>query len=123
VLAVPKPNKHSVDWQPYSSTSVAAAIKAHKPIMIDFTAEWCIACRELETGPFSDPKVIKSMDGVERFRVDGTKQTEAVKAAGKNYSVKGYPTVIFIGRSGDEAGRIVGPVDSRDMLKRIDSIK
>lgn len=125
-LAVPKPGAHSLKWQPYEPAGVAAAAKANQPVMIDFTAKWCAACKELEHGPFSDPKVIRAAARFQRFQVDGTNQRDArVKAAVKRFSVQGFPTVIFIDASGDEvtSARIIGFVNSKEMLKRIDSVK
>ena len=125
-LAVPKPSKHTLEWQPYSPAGVAAAAKAHKPVMIDFTAEWCIACKELEEKTFSKSSVAKAAAGFQRFRVDGTNQSDAkVQAAVRKFAVRGFPTVIFIDASGTEvsSARIVGFVDSREMLKRIDQVK
>jgi len=126
VLAVPKPNRHSLKWQPYSPSVVVAAAKAHKPVMIDFTAKWCAACRELEEKTFSSPRVAKAAAGFDRFRVDGTNQSDpAVQSAARKYAVKGFPTVIFIDASGHEiaSARVVGFVDAREMIKRIDSAK
>lgn len=125
VMSVPKPAAPSLKWQPYEPAKLAAAASAHKPVMIDFTAKWCAACKELEHGPFSDPKVMKAAEGFERLRVDGTNQNDPkVRAAVKRLGVHGFPTVIFIDRSGKEitSARIIGYVDSKEMLRRIGSI-
>lgn len=124
-LAVPKPGAHSLKWQAYDPAGIAAAVKAGQPVMIDFTAKWCAACKELEHGPFSDPKVIRAATKLHRLRVDGTNQGDPkVRAAVKKFGVQGFPTVIFIDRSGTEvaSARIIGFVDSKEMLKRIDSV-
>ncbi len=60
--------------------------------------------------------MLKAIDGVERFRVDGTDQSDPnVKAAERKFEVQGFPTVIFIDASGNEitSARIVGFVDSQ----------
>lgn len=123
-LAVPQPGTHSIHWTPYSPAAVAAAANAHKPVIVDFTAKWCGICRELESKTFSDPRVVKALSSLVCLRVDGTNQSApAVKAAERRFDVKGYPTVILIDASGSISGRIVGFVDSAEMLKRIDSVK
>lgn len=68
--------------------------------------------------------VVKAVSRFECMRVDGTNQSDpAVKAAERKFDVKGYPTVILIDASGSTAARIVGFVDSTEMLQRIDSVK
>lgn len=126
-LVSPKPSAiSSLSWQPYQPAALAAAAEAGEPVMVDFTAKWCAACKELERGPFSDPRVIEASQKFTRLRVDGTDPSDPiVKAAVERFAVKGYPTVIFIDSSGDEIAnaRIVGYVNSADVLKRIDQVR
>ena len=117
----------SVEWQPYKPGAIAAAARSGKPGIVDFSARWCIACRELEHGPFSDRAVIRESARFSRFRVDGTQRTSTVRAAEKELHVTGagYPTVIFFDSSGREvtSARITGYVGSREMLRRLKSIR
>ncbi|MEN6356478.1 MAG: cytochrome c biogenesis protein CcdA [Armatimonadota bacterium] len=127
VMAMPgsQPAKN-MDWQPYKPGSIESAATSGKPSMLDFTAKWCGVCRELEHGPFSDPKVIKTAARFDKFRVDGTDQNDPIMlAAVKKYEVKGFPTVIFFDSSGKEvkSARIVGFVSSKEMARRISEIR
>ena len=119
--------RSSLKWQPYKPGAIAAAAKSGRPSIVDFSARWCIACRELERGPFSDPKVIRESARFARFRVDGTRRTSAVKAAEKELGIAGagYPSVILFDSSGHEvsSARITGYVGSHEMLKRLKSAK
>jgi thiol:disulfide interchange protein DsbD len=120
------PDGPSLEWQSYAPDSVAQAVKAGKPSIIDFTAEWCIACGELDRGPFSDPRVIKAGQRFERFQVDGTdRKDRQVIAAIRKHHVQGFPTVIFLDSSGSEveSARITGYVSAKDMLLRMQSVK
>jgi len=124
MMATPHMKTQSMKWKPYTPAAVAAA--AGKPVMIDFTAKWCAACQELEHGPFSDPKVIRATAGFEHLRVDGTDRNDRkMLEAAKRFKVQGFPTVIFIDSSGKEvsSARIVGFVDSQEMLKRMGPVK
>lgn len=126
VMATPHMKAQSIKWQPYSPAAVSAAAKANKPAMIDFTAKWCAACQELEHGPFSDAKVIREASKFRRLQVDGTDRKDATMLkAVKRYNVKGFPTVIFIDKSGKEvtSARIVGYVNTQEMLKRMNAVK
>jgi len=121
-MAVPHPNKARMTWEPYSPEKLAAAEKEGRPAMVDFTAKWCGVCKELEHGPFSDVKVIKASEKVRRLQVDGTDRDDPkVKAAEKKFSVKGYPTVVFLDENGREveSARVSGLIDSSEMLRRV----
>lgn len=122
MMATPHAKTQSLKWQPYSPTAIVAG----KPAMIDFTAEWCLACQELEHGPFSDADVIRAAARFQRFRVDGTDRNDReMMETVRSFAVQGFPTVIFLDSSGNEvtSARIVGFVDTREMLKRIGSVK
>ncbi|MHB9037499.1 MAG: thioredoxin fold domain-containing protein, partial [Armatimonadota bacterium] len=121
-MAMPNKQASSLDWQPYKPGS----IQSGRPAMIDFTAKWCGICKELEHGPFSDPSVIKAASKLDKFRVDGTDQSDPlVRSAEHKYEIKGYPTVIFLDSDGKEiaSARIVGFVDAKEMARRIASIE
>ena len=126
VMAAGHADGPSMKWKHYKPGLVAKTIQSHKPVMIDFTAAWCGACKELEHGPFSDPTVISATAGFTKFRVDGTNQNDpTVSAAVKRYGVQGFPAVIFIDSSGREvkSARVVSFVDSKEMMKRADMVK
>jgi thiol:disulfide interchange protein DsbD len=122
MLATPHMKTQSIKWQPYTPSAVTAG----KPIMIDFTAKWCMACQDLERGPFSDARVIRAADRFKHLRVDGTdRNNQTMLKAAQRFGVRGFPTVIFINSSGKEvtSARIAGFVDTNEMLKRIKSVK
>ncbi|OFX14347.1 MAG: hypothetical protein A2Z18_02445 [Armatimonadetes bacterium RBG_16_58_9] len=125
-LGAPKGDPTSLQWQVYEPGVIASAAEHGKPSMLDFTAEWCGACKELERETFRDPKVIHAALRFARFRVDGTDLgDEVVVAAMRKYRVRGYPTVIFFDSSGNEIepARVTGFVDSREFLERIEAVK
>ena len=97
-------------WQPYPTTSSAgagtasgAAASAGRPAVIDFSAEWCLPCLELEKRTFSDPRVRKALDGRDLYKADMTKlgSPETVALA-ERFGILGVPTVIFLDASGQE---------------------
>lgn len=123
VIAWPSPKPQAMQWEPFEAESFAQAVKSGRPVMVDFSAEWCMACKELDHGPWSDPRVIEAARHFARFRIDGTKRTPDVTAAEQRLGVKGkgYPIVMFFDGSGREvrAARVAGYVHAPEMIRRI----
>ncbi len=69
--------------------------KSNKPILIDFSADWCAACKELEEITFPDPTVSSLMSNFTLLRVDVTNNSDSDKELMKKYGVVGPPAVIF----------------------------
>jgi len=92
----------------------AALASADKPVMLDFYADWCVSCKELEHFTFSDPAVRKQLDRMTLLKVDVTANTPDDKALMKRFSIFGPPALIFFDQSGSEipGSRVVGFVEA-----------
>jgi thiol:disulfide interchange protein DsbD len=100
---------NAVDWQPYSEEALAAALKTGKPVFIDSTADWCIACHELDAKTYSQPAIIEASRKFIMLRADLTlNNDEKVKAFYKKYAAKGCPTLIFLKPGGEEINELRG---------------
>ncbi len=75
--------------------ALAQAQRAEQPVMLDFYADWCVACVELDTFTFSDPTVQQALQGYALIKVDVTANDAEAKALSKQYKVIGPPALIF----------------------------
>ncbi|MCG6879113.1 MAG: thioredoxin family protein [Deltaproteobacteria bacterium] len=93
-----------VEWQPYSQELLAEAKKMNKPVIIDFYADWCAPCRELDEITFHDRDVVAQAEkDFVMIKVDLTRKENAdYKQLLTHYNVKGVPTVVFLNRNGVE---------------------
>jgi thiol:disulfide interchange protein DsbD len=111
-----------IDWQPYSSAAIESAAARGEPVIIEFTADWCVPCKVMEYGAFKDPEVVQQSRRFVRLRVDLTHQEEptAVEAI-ERYQVAGPPTLVFLGPDGKEVRRlrVLETVDADELLTRM----
>lgn len=105
---------------PASAFESRLAAARGKPVMVDFYADWCVSCKELERFTFSDPRVVARLSGVTLIQVDVTANDAADKALLKRFRLFGPPGVIFLDAQGVERGRVVGYEPPEKFLQSID---
>ncbi len=88
-------------WTPYSEAAMAQAKVQNQPVLIDFFADWCGACHELDKKIFNRPDFIELSGPVKLLKVDATDENDETQAIIRKYRVQGLPTVLFINRKGD----------------------
>ncbi|MGH8722464.1 MAG: protein-disulfide reductase DsbD, partial [Burkholderiales bacterium] len=95
---------------------LAAAQAAGKPVMLDFYADWCVSCKEMEKYTFSVPEVQQDLAGFVLLKADVTANNEADQALFRRLGVYGPPTTAFYGTHGRECRpfRLVGFVKADD---------
>ena len=98
---------------------------AGKPVMLDFYADWCTSCKEMEKFTFSDPKVQAGLAGFTLLQVDVTGNTDADKALMKRFGLFGPPGIIFFDKSGNEIqdNRVVGFMEAAAFLPHVERSK
>ncbi len=93
----------------------AQAAAEGKPVMMDFWAEWCVACNELDHFTYNQPGILALAEDMVSIKMDMTKNNEANKAILNKYEVYGMPTVIFFDSTGAELERFSGFISAEDM--------
>lgn len=109
-------------WEQFTELRISDAQITKKPVVMDFYADWCIPCLELEHKTFTDAGVIKATESFVRLKVDLTHfdspESEALR---KKYNISGVPTIVFLDKTGQEvsSSRVVGYLSPKDFLEKI----
>jgi len=115
--------KESLVWDEYKLYKVFAAENQKQPVVIDFYADWCITCHELENFVFTDPTVAEELKKFLRLRVDATDMmAPSVQKVLEEYEVFGLPMIVFLDENGEEVeeARVVGYIPPEEFLKSIE---
>jgi len=117
------PAEAPIKWlQVNSITELDENLRAPgRPVMLDFYADWCVSCKEMERFTFSDPRVRARLDGMLLLRADVTANTDQHKLLLKRFSLFGPPGIIFFdGRGREIQGlRVIGYQDAERFLKTL----
>lgn len=97
--------------------------QAGKPVMLDFYADWCVACKEMEEFTFSDPRVRQALSQVVLLQADVTDNTDADLALLKRFGLFGPPGIVFFDSQGQEQkSRIIGFQDTETFLNTLQKL-
>ena len=94
---------------------------AGKPVMLDFYADWCVSCKEMERFTFSDARVQQKLADTLLLQVDVTANNDDDKALLKRFNLFGPPGIIFFDRAGKEISglRVVGFQNAEAFLQTL----
>ncbi|MBF8247711.1 MAG: thiol:disulfide interchange protein DsbD [Bacteroidetes bacterium] len=114
--------EETVAWEPYSEKKLEIARENSQPVIMDFYADWCIPCLELDRKTFVDREVIRTTKEFLRVKVDLTRfdspESESLR---KKYNIAGVPTIVFLRPDGTEelSSRVIGYLPPEEFLTRI----
>jgi thiol:disulfide interchange protein DsbD len=112
----------SVAFHAYDAKALRSALDSGRPVLMDFSADWCVPCHELERFTFTDRRVIDASTDFERFKVDLTRydspESERLR---REYGITGVPTIVFLTPRGEEVldARVEGFLPPEPFLQRM----
>lgn len=116
-------NGHKM-WTKYTDVSFKNALKLNKPIVLDFYADWCISCLELDIKIFGSKAIQNKKLEFTWLQIDFTRKSDTNTALGAKYKVLGLPTILFFSKSGvlQKDLRLTGFENSKKFQQRLNKL-
>jgi len=115
-----------LDFRPIRSVAdldreIATATAGGRPVMVDFYADWCVSCKEMDKYTFSDAAVQEALASFVLLKADVTANSPDDQALLKRFGIFGPPTTAFFGPGGGECAnfRLVGFVPAEEFLQHL----
>jgi thiol:disulfide interchange protein DsbD len=116
--------KSDITWIYLTEQPIEQVIDPEKPTFIDFYADWCAPCKQLDRTTFSDPRVAEKSKKLNMVKVDCTTPNKQIQNTMNKYNVTGMPTLVFLDRSMNEKSsmREIGYIDADTFLNKMDTL-
>ena len=103
------------------NAALAEARAQNKTVMLDFYADWCVSCKEMEAFTFTDPGVQQALAGSMLLQADVTPDDEQDKALYRRFGIIGPPSIMFFDANGQELKnfRVVGFVPADEFSAHV----
>lgn len=121
-------SRDSLEFKTIHSSKELDALLAQskgKKVMLDFYADWCTSCKELDHVTFKDPRVIELLKGFILIRADVTANSEEEQALAKRFNLFGPPAMIFFDENGKsiEGTDLIGYKDTEAFINHIQTVE
>ena len=99
----------------------AEVLNSSEPVLVDFWAEWCAQCKELDEYTYTDQEIIDLSKSFNNIKIDLTQENDAIS---DKFDIKGLPVVIFMDSKGNEIRdlRVTGFLEPKEFKKKLESV-
>jgi thiol:disulfide interchange protein DsbD len=122
VFIVVSTPKGGIAFREGTLEAVRGSLARGRPVLVDFSADWCVPCHELERVTFTDRAVVAAARGFDAYKVDLTRyNSPEAKAWVEEYRIRGVPTVVFLAPDGREVeeARVESPLPPAAFIERM----
>lgn len=102
--------------------ALSQAQQQNKPVLLDYYASWCVACKEMDLRTFSDPAVAKLMDKYALIRIDVSKNSTEIQSLQQRYKVLAPPSIVFLDNKGTQLNNynVTGFISSNQLISNLE---
>lgn len=102
--------------------ALTQAEQQNKPVLLDYYASWCVACKEMDLRTFSDPAVAKLMDKYALIRIDVSKNSTEIQSLQQRYKVLAPPSIVFLDNKGTQLNNynVTGFISSNQLISNLE---
>ncbi|MBX9596989.1 MAG: protein-disulfide reductase DsbD [Burkholderiales bacterium] len=102
--------------------ALTQAEQQNKPVLLDYYASWCVACKEMDLRTFSDPAVAKLMDKYALIRIDVSKNSTEIQSLQQRYKVLAPPSIVFLDNKGTQLNdyNVTGFINSNQLIANLE---
>ena len=121
-----QPQKAIIDWKLYDANVIASAQKNNRPVIIDFSADWCLSCKILDKTVFSNKQVadLIKQKGVLAIKADTTRMDYPATIALKEiYNEPAVPVTVLLLPGKETPIKLAGNLIKNDLIKNLQSLK
>lgn len=113
-----------IEWDTDLQAAITQAKQEGKPVMIDFYADWCAACKELDRYTYTDPLVMEEAERFINVKIDGTIEDDEILELYDRYGIQGLPTVLFLEPDGTplDDPKVTGFLDGKRFLAEMKKV-
>ena len=117
-------NTQLINWETNYNKALEKAAKENKAVMIDFYTDWCTICKIMETNVYLDKDIVSNINyNFVPLKINAQYNDKNIKLLTNKYNISAFPTTVFINTNGFIIKKILGYIDTNDLLEEIKNIE